>query len=466
MKGSYNSIESRTEDEIYSVTERNQEEGLREFERKMEKEEEEEDDEEGGWRGWTVVVASFFCIAILDGVGYTTGLLLNSLIVDLGAGRAEVSVLGSLQVGVYSLGGPIVGRLVKELGTRPVCILGAVISSVGMVIASFGTRLDVVLLGYSVVSGVGFGLMYIPSVVGAAPFFNKRRSLAMGICLCGSGVGTFTLAPISEFILSRYGWNWVFRFFAVLCGGCIACGALMFSKKTREEKEEKKVETRLEESQKLVEELRTPYRVIDPALFNDPHFPTFLLVLLADFVAFIGIYIPYTHLPPLALSRNISAADSAFLISAGGISNTFGRFLGGYLCDQPAFHPLYLTFISILLNAVPALIIPRMTSYGAFFTLFSLFGLSSGCMVGSTSPLLLRLLGLKALSESFGLVTAFRGIAALIGPPVAGLLVEWLSDPGAAMDLTGALELLAAGLYIIAITMHSVVKRRAQYTQL
>ena len=41
-------------------------------------------------------------------------------------------------------------------------------------------RLDVVLLGYSVVSGVGFGLMYIPSVVGAAPFFNKRRSLAMG----------------------------------------------------------------------------------------------------------------------------------------------------------------------------------------------------------------------------------------------------------------------------------------------
>ena len=37
-----------------------------------------------------------------------------------------------------------------------------------------------VLVGYSVVAGVGFGMMYIPSVVSAAPFFKKRRSLAIG----------------------------------------------------------------------------------------------------------------------------------------------------------------------------------------------------------------------------------------------------------------------------------------------
>ena len=42
------------------------------------------------------------------------------------------------------------------------------------------SSLGAVLVGYSVVSGLGFGLMYIPSVVGAAPFFNKRRSLAIG----------------------------------------------------------------------------------------------------------------------------------------------------------------------------------------------------------------------------------------------------------------------------------------------
>ena len=58
--------------------------------------------------GWVVVLASFYCIAILDGVGYTTGILLDALLQDLGGGRAEVSLAGSLQVGVYCLSGPIV----------------------------------------------------------------------------------------------------------------------------------------------------------------------------------------------------------------------------------------------------------------------------------------------------------------------------------------------------------------------
>ena len=65
------------------------------------------------WWRWVVVLSSFYCIAILDGVGYTTGILLDSLLQDLGGGRALMSLAGSLQVGVYCLSGPLVGRLVS-----------------------------------------------------------------------------------------------------------------------------------------------------------------------------------------------------------------------------------------------------------------------------------------------------------------------------------------------------------------
>ena len=37
------------------------------------------------------------------------------------------------------------------------------------------------------------------------------RSLAIGICLCGVGTGTFALAPISNMILEKYGWRNVMR---------------------------------------------------------------------------------------------------------------------------------------------------------------------------------------------------------------------------------------------------------------
>ena len=37
------------------------------------------------------------------------------------------------------------------------------------------------------------------------------RSLAIGICLCGIGCGTFAIAPISNMILEKYGWRTVMR---------------------------------------------------------------------------------------------------------------------------------------------------------------------------------------------------------------------------------------------------------------
>lgn len=84
-----------------------------------------------------------------------------------------------------------------------------------------------VFAGYSVITGFGFGMMYIPSVVGVAPYFTERRALAIGICLCGSGVGTFELAPISQQILDKFGLRWVFRTFAKICLFCVLCGSTM-----------------------------------------------------------------------------------------------------------------------------------------------------------------------------------------------------------------------------------------------
>ena len=87
--------------------------------------------------------------------------------------------------------------------------------------------------------------------------------------------------------------------------GCVLCGLCMFSKSPEELKEEKEEEEEVSpaplDTSTEVAKLRAPYRVVDPTLYNNPNFVTFLLVILADFLAFTGVYIPYTHLPPLAM---------------------------------------------------------------------------------------------------------------------------------------------------------------------
>lgn len=52
--------------------------------------------------------------------------------------------------------------------------------------------------------GIGFGMMYLPAVVAVGYYFDTKRSLATGIAVCGSGVGTFAFPPLASYLLNKY----------------------------------------------------------------------------------------------------------------------------------------------------------------------------------------------------------------------------------------------------------------------
>ena len=62
--------------------------------------------------------------------------------------------------------------------------------------------------------------MYLPSIVSVSIYFEEKRALATGIAVCGSGVGMFLLAPITELLLNAFNWRWTL----VLLGGLILNG--------------------------------------------------------------------------------------------------------------------------------------------------------------------------------------------------------------------------------------------------
>lgn len=55
------------------------------------------------------------------------------------------------------------------------------------------------------------------------------------------------------------------------------------------------------------------------------------------------------------------------------------------------------------------------------------FGFTIGAYVGLTSVVLVDLLGIEKLTNAFGLLLLFQGIASLIGPPFAGKLLKLFS---------------------------------------
>jgi hypothetical protein len=57
-------------------------------------------------------------------------------------------------------------------------------------------------------------------------YFEKKRSLATGIAVCGSGLGTFVFAPLTEYLIVEYGWRGAMLIIAGLVLNCSILGAL------------------------------------------------------------------------------------------------------------------------------------------------------------------------------------------------------------------------------------------------
>ena len=57
-------------------------------------------------------------------------------------------------------------------------------------------------------------------------YFEKKRSFATGIAVCGSGLGTFLFAPLTSHLVSEYSWKGALLIIAGLTLNCILFGAL------------------------------------------------------------------------------------------------------------------------------------------------------------------------------------------------------------------------------------------------
>ncbi|XP_058451669.1 monocarboxylate transporter 12 isoform X2 [Malaya genurostris] len=161
---------------------------------------------DGGW-GWVVMIASFLCNTVVDGIVFSAGMFQDPIRLDFGVGKAEVALVSSLLSGFYLITGPFVSALANRWGFRPVTILGAVIASIGFALSYFGNSLGYLYITYGVIGGIGFCFIYVPSVITVGYYFEKWRALATGIALCGSGVGTFVFAPLSSMLINQFGWK-------------------------------------------------------------------------------------------------------------------------------------------------------------------------------------------------------------------------------------------------------------------
>ncbi|XP_062588832.1 monocarboxylate transporter 12-like [Saccostrea cucullata] len=517
---------------------------------------------DGGW-GWFVVLGSFLLHVVADGIVYSFGVFYMEFLEYFKGGRGETAWVGSLVPGVTLLVGPIASALTNRYGCRAVTIVGAIVAATGFILSLFAPNIYYLFFSFGVLSGLGFGLMYLPAIVSVSHYFEKKRSFATGIAVCGSGLGTFIFAPVSKLLVDEYTWKGAVLIEAGIILNCILCGALFrplvvshndadnnydAEKGKLEEKEKlmnkttesngvqhmnqedlpdiqktgtkdtlaipsKNVNslnvendsTKLFRSEGAINRITTNslaastskhsinqqhsgpmYRkdiFYSGSLVNIPQYRSnpdlyvtsitslpdvipddhdwclfrflglspemrdairqmldfsllkdviFLLFTISNICTSIGFNMPYIYLPDRAHEKGISKTDATFLVSVIGIANTIGRVVFGWMADKPWVNRLMLYNTALFICGVATALSPLNDSYPFLVCYAAIFGAFIGVYVGLTSVVLVDLLGLAKLTNAFGLLLMFQGLATLIGPPIAG----WLYDETKSYDVS------------------------------
>ncbi|KAG6446020.1 hypothetical protein O3G_MSEX004225 [Manduca sexta] len=107
-----------------------------------------------------------------------------------------------------------------------VTIIGSLISSAAFAISYYATNVEFLYLVYGIGGGIGLCMIYMPAVLTVGFYFEKWRALATGLALCGSGVGTFLMAPLTSKLVEGLGWRLTVIVHAGLLLLCIIFGAL------------------------------------------------------------------------------------------------------------------------------------------------------------------------------------------------------------------------------------------------
>lgn len=180
---------------------------------------------DGGW-GWFVVFASFLIHVITDGVTYSFGVFYLELLYYFEEGKGATAWIASILVGVTLCSGPISGSFVNKYGCRTVTIAGSILASACLLASVWANSIIMLYFTIGLGTGLGFGLIYLPAIVSVTCYFEKYRSLATGIAVCGSGLGTLVFAPCLESLITNYGWRGAMMISSGIVLNCIVLGIL------------------------------------------------------------------------------------------------------------------------------------------------------------------------------------------------------------------------------------------------
>ncbi|KAL0938176.1 MFS monocarboxylate transporter [Colletotrichum truncatum] len=356
---------------------------------------------DGGWTAWSQVISGHCVNAMTWGYPSTYGVYQLYYTETLGLPKAQVSWIGSIQIFIAFSLCAISGRLADAGYPRQAVLAGSLLAIFGTFMTSLTEKYWEILLAQGICTGIGLGLMFMPTISVISSYFKRRRAIALTISAAGTGTGSTVFPATVQYLTPKIGFPW-----AVRCAGFVALFLVIVMN--------------LLLKPRLAPRKSGP--LIEWSAFKEP---TYVLFSCGCFFYFWALYFGFFYINSYA--RDIIGFSSTSSVSLLLITNAVGipaRPIFGWLADT-FIGPVNMFFL--LVSSVGCLLYGwiGVRDRAAMYAFSAVYGVAVSSSQGMFVSALASLTkDPSKMGTRFGMVCTILAFATMAGPPTAGAIID------------------------------------------
>lgn len=370
---------------------------------------------------WTILIASCFinlCIGSLYAWSVLAGPMAEYLS-QLNGVKLTARDLSIVFV-IANAVGPITmiagGKVNDTFGPKLVVFIGGLMFGGGMFLSGFANSVGFLIFTYSLLLGLGLGMVYGTTISTSIKFFPDKRGLVGGLTTATFGISSVIIPPIASAIMASTGPTAAFKIIGVVFA-VIVCGSAFFIEKCPVD---------------FVPDGWTPPVPTGKAkaavnmdwkgMLSTPIFYIMIVILTCGAFAAL-MFIPLAS--PIAQKMiGMSAPAATAAVSTLALFNVLGRVLAGTISDKIGrINTLALAYVL----SIFALILMYISGEGTvttFYIAICIIGISFGSFMGVFPGFTADQFGPKNNSVNYGIMFIGFAVAGTIGPIILNLIFD------------------------------------------